>query len=617
MATIFDIETDGLYPDVSKVWCLVTLDTDTNEVKSFSDYDPDLPSLQEGLDHLSKQRIVAGHNIIGYDLMVLDYLLGFKLPDTTIVYDTWLMSLLLRYKRKHKHGLEGWGEYLGFAKLEFNEWNKYSKDMLTYCIRDVELNGKVYLELAEEAKKLIKVNPMFKLGLQAEMEFAKIESEIRANGWLFDIDKANQLLKEMNSRMLFIEQTVEPQIGMICLKVDPPNDYKKPAWRKDGCYVAHISKYFDVAPESGRDMDTRLIDGEYCRVSFEQGSMSSDKVLKQYLYSIGWQPDEWNMEKLPSGEWIKKSPKLTDTSLEKLGKVGLLISEYNTLKNRRGILEGWVQEASRDGRLHGRMWTIGTPTFRCRHEVVANLPSVGTPYGEEMRSLLICEPNKVIIGADSSGNQMRGLCHYIGNDEFTNEVINGDVHQKNADILSGVYPTERKKAKPWLYAYLFGAGAAKLGNILTGSSNKTVGEKSAKLFESSIPGLKELKDKLSTQYDNTSNRFGSDNAFIRGLDGRIIFTGSKHQTLNYLLQSAEGITCKYAAVYLKKKLNSLSIPHYFAIHYHDELAVIVDKEYKDQVAKLAIEAFTEAPKEFGIMCMSGDAKVGYNYAEVH
>jgi DNA polymerase I-like protein with 3'-5' exonuclease and polymerase domains len=263
------------------------------------------------------------------------------------------------------------------------------------------------------------------------------------------------------------------------------------------------------------------------------------------------------------------------------------------------------------------MWTIGTPTFRCRHELVANLPSVDSVYGKEMRSLLICEPGTVIVGADSAGNQMRGLCHYISNDDFTNEVINGDVHAKNASILSGVYETPRKTAKPWLYAYLFGGGDAKLGLILTGKSNANIGKQSKALYESSIPGLKELKDKLGTMFDNTSNAFGKDNAFIRGLDGRLVFVSSKHQVLNYLLQTAEGITCKAAIVWLRDELNKRGIQHYFALHYHDELAVVVKEEYAKEVAELSIQAFTEAPKAFGVMCMGGDAHVGTNYAEVH
>lgn len=75
-----DIETNGFIPDVNKIWCLVAVDADNGNVYSFSDYDDELPSLSEGLDFISKADIVFGHNIIGYDLVVLDYVLGFKLP---------------------------------------------------------------------------------------------------------------------------------------------------------------------------------------------------------------------------------------------------------------------------------------------------------------------------------------------------------------------------------------------------------------------------------------------------------------------------------------------------------------------------------------------------------
>ena len=133
----------------------------------------------------------------------------------------------------------------------------------------------------------------------------------------------------------------------------------------------------------------RPIEGEYCRVAFEQGKISQIEVIKDYLFSIGWVPDEWNMEKV-NGKFIKKSPKITESSLEALGGSAMQISEYYTVRARKGILEGWINEVEQaDGRLHGRMWTIGTPTFRCRHEVVANIPGV----------------NK-----DKAGNILMGLC---------------------------------------------------------------------------------------------------------------------------------------------------------------------------------------------------------------
>jgi len=611
-----DIETNGLMPDVDTIWCLVAIDSDTGTVYSFSDYDNELPSLKEGLTFISTADIIFGHNFIGYDLVVLKHLLGFNLPSTVKLVDTWILSQLNQYKRDHKHGLEGWGSKLGFPKLEFDEFSKYSKEMLTYCIRDVELNVKVYKVLVEEANKIMSKHPMYKTGIEVEMEFATIESEIQYKGWMFDMAAAQTLLMQINNKLDAIEAVLEPKIGLRCLKIDKADEYKEPAWRKDGCYTVATVKHFDIPQEAGKE--DRPIAGPYCRIAFEQGKVGSIEVVKDWLYSLGWVHAEWNVEKI-NGKFVNKSPKITESSLERLGPDAMLVSDYYTVRSRKGILEGWIDavKESKDNRLHGRMWTIGTPTFRCRHELVANLPSVDSVYGKEMRGLLICEDGTSIVGADSSGNQMRGLCHYIGDDNFTNEVINGDIHQKNADILSRVYSCPRRTAKPWLYAYLFGAGPSKLGTILTGKSDTKVGKESAALFETSIPGLKELKDKLSNLFDNTSNAFGKDKAFIRGVDGRMVFVNSQHQVLNYLLQTAEGVTCKAAIVYLKRKLQERGIQFYFSIHYHDELAVVVKDEYAEEVKELAIEAFTEAPKWFGINCMGGDAHIGKTYAEVH
>mgnify|MGYP000397697204 CR=1 FL=1 len=427
-----DIETNGFIPDVNTIWCLVAVDSDNGNVYSFSDYDDELPSLNEGLAFISKADIVFGHNIIGYDLVVLDYILGFKLPETVKVVDTWVLSQLNQYRREHKHGLEGWGAKLNYPKLKLTEFNKYSKEMLTYCIRDVELNVKVYKVLAEEATNLIRKYPLYKKGIEVETEFAKIEADIRAKGWMFDMARAQTLLTEINNKLDAIEMVLEPKIGMRCIKTDGKDEFKEPAWRKDGCYTVATVKHFNLPQESGRT--ERPIEGPYCRISFEQGKVGSIEVVKDWLYSIGWVPDEWNVEKI-NGKFVNKSPKLTESSLEPLGEDGLMLSEYLSIRNRKSVVEGWIKQVEEgDGRLHGKVWTVGTPTFRCRHEVIANLPSVGSTYGEELRSLLTCEAGLSIVGADSAGNQMRGLCHYINNDDFTNEVINGDIHQRNALI---------------------------------------------------------------------------------------------------------------------------------------------------------------------------------------
>jgi len=621
MALVFDIETNGFMPEVNTIWLIITQDTVTGEQKQYSDHDPDLPPLSEGLKALSEAAILVGHNIIGYDLVVLKHLKDWEPNPQTIIYDSWIMSMTLRWKRGHLHGLEGWGAFLGYPKIPFDKFSEYSKEMLTYGIRDVALNVKVYAKLVEEARSTMKINPLFKKGLWVEMEFAKIESGIRQRGWRFDEPKARKLLVEMEEKMLAIEAEVNPQIGMVCVAVDKKDEYKTPVFKKNGEYALSTARRFGIEADDAT-VGNRLVDGDYCRIEFEQGRLSSDKVLKTWLYRIGWVPDDWNVKKV-GREFVRTSPMLTESSLEKLGPIGLRVSEYGSISNRAGILRGWLKEIEYDGRLHGRMWTIGTPTFRCRHEVIANLPKVGTLYGEEMRSLLLPRQGWVVVGADSAGNQMRGLCHDIGDADFTSEVIDGDVHRRNADVLvpfmkPGLNPKqERDTAKVFLYAFLFGAGPEKISSTLKGIKDRKLGQSAIDKFSDSIPGLKKLKEGLEKQFNKSKERFGEENAHIRGIDGRIIFVKSKHQVLNYRLQTTEGITCKAAAVYFRDEANRRGIPFNFLLHYHDEMAIECPPEYAEEVASLCIEAFTEAPKWFGVECMGGDAHVGENYAAVH
>jgi DNA polymerase I-like protein with 3'-5' exonuclease and polymerase domains len=279
-------------------------------------------------------------------------------------------------------------------------------------------------------------------------------------------------------------------------------------------------------------------------------------------------------------------------------------------------VEGWIAEVKdperfNDGRLHGSMFTIGTPSFRCRHRTIVNIPGVYAPYGKELRSLLTCEKGKKVIGADSAGNQFRGLCHYINDDKFTNEVINGDVHQRNADVLG----ISRPGAKTFIYAYLFGAGHAKLGEAISGKKSAKIGKEADAKFKATLPGLKILKDQLEEEYRMSQMKTGQ--GFIIGADGRRVMVASEHQTLNYLLQTLEGITCKAALVYAYKKIKELNLDAYPVLFYHDEVAFVAKESDAEAVKEICVEAFREAPKSVGVMCMDGDGQIGDSYADVH
>ena len=610
MKLVFDIETDGLLDSATTIWCLVTQDIDTGEVYAYSDYDGDLPPLCDGLEQLASAELLIGHNIIGFDIPAIRLLSGRDLLRKRC-HDTFIMSQCLRYKRVHKHGLAGWGEALTNNKLDYHDWTNYNQEMLTYCKQDVNLNAQVYKILVKEYMKIYEYQPLIKQGLHVEHETAKLNVEMRTQGWNIDISLFNKNYETMTARLKEIEDIMEPKLGTRKVYLD--KEPKTPKFKKDGTYqattVRMLSQYFgyDIKPTDTHLMAPGM---QFRRSETRQIELGQTDLVKEYLLSIGWKPDEYTKKKI-NGQWVNQGPKLTDSSLLKLGEVGELISEYYTLRNRVSVYEGW-REKLRDGRLHGNMWTIGTPSMRCRHEVIVNLPATSAKYGRELREIFIADRGDVIVGCDSSGNQLRGLCHYVSNPEYTQEVVYGDQHQRNADALG----CSRADAKTFLYAYLFGAGDAKLGQAITGRLNRDAGSKAREDFAKSISGLAEIKAKVEGEWER--REYSQGNGWIAGLDGRPIFVPSGHQCLNYLLQSAEGITCKASFVYAAEKIRAEGLRAKPRLMYHDEQAWSVHPDDAHRVGEILKESYEEAPRWFGVECMNGgDYCIGPSYAEVH
>jgi len=521
------------------------------------------------------------------------------------------MSQTLRYKRSHKHGLKGWGEAISNSKIEYDDWSGYSKEMLRYCKQDVMLNVDIFMRLIDEFNKLAEKKPLIKEGLRIEHDAALFNQRVKERGWKFDSEKAASNLERMQNRMGEIERTIEPKLGTRKVYID--KEPKTPKFVKNGDYNSHtvrwLSEYYgkEVKPS---DTHVHAAGVPFQRYKTEKVTLGSMELVKEWLLTIGWKPDEYQKKKV-GFEWVTMGPKLTSTSLAKLGEIGEMVDEYYTLRNRTSVISGWISQL-RDGRIHGNMWTIGTPTFRARHEVIVNLPAVTAAWGKELRELFIADEGYIVVGADSSGNQLRGLCHYVGNAEFTNEVIYGDQHQRNADALG----CSRPVAKSYLYAYLFGAGDGKLGQVLSGQSNASIGKRSRADFAKGIKGLEELKAKLSKTWKHTFHTQGD--GWFPALDGRPVFCPAEHQTLNYLLQSAEGITCKAAVSYAMRKIDEEKLRAEPRLFYHDEIAYVSHPDDAARVGEILQESFAEGPKIFGVTCMDGGAPVtGGSYADVH
>lgn len=605
----FDIETNGLLDECTQVFVLIAQDINNDTIYTFTDHDDKYPSIADGLGYLNMADGLVGHNIIGFDLPALKKIYNWEPLDNVKIYDTWIISQVCSYKRSHKQGLAGWGEKFGFPKIEFDDFSQYSDEMRKYCTRDVELNTRVYRHLLTEIRINAQRNPLFKEGLKIEHDIAKFNSFTRDRGWRFDVDGANSILDKLSSRMDEIENEIEPKLPEITRLID--KEPKEPKYTKAGLYTATtvrmLSEFLDreVRATEAKSSNPPIQPGDtFQRTEIVKATLGNMDSVKDYLLSIGWQPDDYNVKR-QGNQWITTGPKLTTTSLEKLGDVGLKIDEYYTLRNRRSVIEGWLDLVDTNGRLHGNLWTIGTPTFRARHEVIANLPSTEVPYGREIRSLFIPEDSWKVVGADSSGNQFRSLCHYVKDQALTEQVLSGDIHQFNADLIG----TDRRTAKTWIYAFLFGAGNAKLGKILTGKANANAGQQSRNKYAERIPGLKRLQDNLRTAWGQRNT--------IPALDGRSVYVGQDYQCLNYLLQACEAVTCKAAVSWAMGRIKEEGLRAEPRLFYHDEQQWVAHEEDAQRVSEILAESFKEGPKVFGVDIMDGESMIGNNLAETH
>lgn len=617
MKLVFDIEADNLLPKISKFHCAGAIEIDTGKEHWFRSH-----QIDEFLELLDSASVIIAHNAFGYDVPALTKLTGWQ-PKAT-VQCTKVMSQVLNYRRfGFGHSLKLWGEffqdYKGNYSLGFDEFNE---DMFEYMKQDVRLGVKVYKHLYEELQRYVKLSKCkFVLkALRSEMNMDKIMAEQCENGWKFDKEAAEQLMKDIDKKMVLISEFINPKLSSTVKVIDPDTkrDHetktgkryaieKKPTYTKTGKLNSHMQRWFGLP--DGTSIDNTPFfreDGSFCRVDFIAGDIGNTDTVKRYLYSIGWKPDEWNWKKLGRSEFVKVSPKLSDSSLEPLGEVGQSLMEYYTLRSRKSILEGWFEHVDNSNRLHGDVFNIGTPTFRQTHKIIANLPSGKATLGPEVRRLFITEKGYKLVSADSAACQLRLLAHFMEDPKFTDTVLNGDVHQMNADIIG----CSRNQAKRFIFAYLYGAGAQKLSGYI----GQTVGEAriAMKKYKKALPSLAKLIEKV--------NHLVEKQGFIPGLDTRKICLdkSERHKALNYLIQGAEAVVMKATVDLIDRRLKNNNIDFKHLLFYHDEHTIEVKSDQAEAAQRIIIKCFEDAPKQYGINIMTcGDCKIGDDYYEVH
>ena len=544
MRAVVDIEADSLNP--TKVHCVVAKDVDTGKVYPFP------PDLLHGFRDWSlgvKQFIM--HNGISFDAPVLNRLLGTNIKPHQIV-DTLILSQLLNPMRDNGHSLEAWGNRLAMPKGDVDTFEVYTPDMLEYCKQDVNITHKLFEVLQKEGRGFSKSS------VYLEHQVRLIIDQQERNGFYLDMQKAMSLYNKLR---------------------DEANELEKWAVTNFDPTVVELKTKTKYIP-------------------FNIGSRQQ---IAERLMELGWKPKQHT----DKGNIIINEAVLDTIELPEAKK----FSRFFLLQKRIAQIKSWIEACDdTDGRVHGRVMTLKTITGRMSHHSpnMAQIPAVRSPYGKECRDCWTVDNpyTHSIVGTDASGLELRCLAHLMNDATFTDILLTGDIHTHNMQ-MAGL--TNRDQAKTFIYAFMYGAGASKIGQIVGAGAKE--GQQLINKFLSSMPALKRVRDSVTK---------AANKGMIKGIDGRLLHIRSPHSALNTLIQGAGAVVCKVWLINMIKRIRRIGVDAKLVASIHDEYQFeVLNKDVK-RFGQLTKDAMKDTEKQLHMKCpLDNEWKVGRTWAETH
>jgi DNA polymerase I len=597
---VFDLETNGLYDEVTTIHCLVL--HDLNRDQTFT-YGPD--SIAAGLEHLATADVLIGQNILFYDIPVIRKLYPFYTFAAVRIIDTLITTRLIWPKEKlydmdteqytqvppklrGSASLKAWGYRLSDYKIDFKDFKEYSEEMLEYCIQDVNVTAQLFRHTQKQTCS--------EAALKLEHDFAlAIEKQIRS-GFPFDVDACLDLVDDLRTKQATLEADLK--------ELFPPK-------KIETVFVPKVN-----------NTSRGYVKGQpFTKVMHEEFNPGSrQQIVDRLQTKYGWVPEK-------STE--KGNPILDDDVLSALPyPEAKPLAEYMLIKKRLGqIADGnnaWLKLVNDEtGCMHGDVVTNGCITGRCAHRNpnMGQVPAGYSEYGKECRGLFHAPDGWTLIGVDAKALELRCLAGYLAhwdNGEYARVVTDEsiDIHTYNQEMF-GV--ATRDIAKRLLYGLLYGCGALKAGTIIDPNEKdelvlRKLGSTAMNSFMQGIPALKALKDRIA---HNIAKR-----EYLIGLDGRPLFCRSDFKGLNVLLQSSGALIMKQVVIELHNKMYDLG---YVYGHdwqqnamIHDEVQVSCPPAMVDTLTSVALEAFPASQQFFDFQCpIHGDAHVGYSWDQTH
>jgi DNA polymerase I-like protein with 3'-5' exonuclease and polymerase domains len=437
-------------------------------------------------------------------------------------------------------------------KGDVETFEVYTPDMLEYCKQDVHITHKLFEVLQREGRGFSKSS------VYLEHQVRLIIDQQEKNGFYLDMQKAmslyNKLRDEANGLEKWAVTTFDPTVVELKTK----------------------TKY----------------------IPFNIGSRQQ---IAERLMELGWKPKQHT----DKGNIIINEAVLDTIELPEAKK----FSRFFLLQKRIAQIKSWIEACDdTDGRVHGRVMTLKTITGRMSHHSpnMAQIPAVRSPYGKECRDCWTVDNpyTHSIVGTDASGLELRCLAHLMNDATFTDILLTGDIHTHNMQ-MAGL--TDRDQAKTFIYAFMYGAGASKIGQIVGAGAKE--GQQLINKFLSSMPALKRVRDSVTK---------AASKGMIKGIDGRLLHIRSPHSALNTLIQGAGAVVCKVWLINMIKRIRRTGVDAKLVASIHDEYQFEVLTKDVKRFGQLTKDAMKDTEKQLHMKCpLDNEWKVGRTWAQTH
>lgn len=621
------------------------------------------------------------------DTLVLSRLLHANLKDTDSVL---LRRGILPGARFGSHSLEAWGYRLGEMKGEYKddfkasilasgevyvdgmEWACFNQPMMDYCVQDVRVTMKLVRHLLNDPYYFRSGEGIRAVRLEHEAAWSLAQME--RNGFPFNKEKAERLYMELAAERSDLLVSLVKTFGSWYEPKGGNTPFCHPVTGKVLPKYAMVKIAKTGSPDYNADGKTKsktpYVSGcQYTPITHVTFQPTSRPNIIKVLKDAGWEPTEFTDKGAP----IVDDETLEGVQVDDPHKQSCiaLIQRYLMIQKRIGQLaegdKAWLKFCeTKTGFIHGSINPNGAITGRATHSYpnMGQVPSAKSPYGPECRSLfgaiyashLEGWSNVTQVGVDASGLELRCLGHFgarFDEGAYVEQVLNGDVHWANA-VAAGIaenvprdkhdeqHDRWRDNAKTFIYAFLYGAGDAKIGQIVGGGA--AAGKALKKAFLENTPVIASLRESIelglieSQKWNNVTKKFDIKwkRKYLKGLDDRKIHVRSAHSALNALLQSAGALICKAWVVEVERILTEVHKLHHgwtvdhddgttspgdfaFMAWVHDELQIAArTPEIAELIRNVAQEAIRNVGESFNFRCiLDTEGKIGPTWKECH